>query len=63
MIDEPGGDDYYGGVVSAPVFATVLQGALRLLQIAPDACGEDCEPLSMPPQVAMPATLPTRPRS
>lgn len=63
MIDEPGTGDYYGGVVSAPVFATVLQGALRLLQIAPDECGDDCEPSVLPPQVAMPGTPPARPRS
>lgn len=36
MIDEPGAGDYYGGLVSAPVFSRVMQGALRLLQIAPD---------------------------
>jgi len=35
LIDEPTGD-YYGGAVAAPVFSTVMQGALRLLQIAPD---------------------------
>lgn len=63
MIDEPATGDYYGGVVSAPVFSTVLQGALRLLQIAPDECAEDCMPSQSGPQVAMPDTLPTRPRS
>ena len=36
MIDEPAAGDYYGGLVAAPVFATVLQGAARLLQIPPD---------------------------
>lgn len=36
MIDEPGAGDYYGGLVAAPVFATVMQGAARLLQIPPD---------------------------
>jgi len=36
MIDEPRAGDYYGGLVSAPVFARVMQGALRQLQIAPD---------------------------
>ncbi|HEX4871966.1 MAG TPA: penicillin-binding protein 2 [Nevskiaceae bacterium] len=36
MIDEPGSGGYYGGVVAAPVFSTVVQGALRLLHIAPD---------------------------
>ncbi|MFP5358051.1 MAG: peptidoglycan D,D-transpeptidase FtsI family protein [Gammaproteobacteria bacterium] len=36
MIDEPQAGDYYGGLVSAPVFSTVMQGAARLLQVAPD---------------------------
>ena len=36
MIDDPAGDDYYGGAVSAPVFARVMAGAARLLQIPPD---------------------------
>jgi cell division protein FtsI (penicillin-binding protein 3) len=35
-IDEPSGDDYYGGVIAAPVFANVMAGALRLLDSAPD---------------------------
>ena len=37
MIDEPRNEDYYGGVVAAPVFSRVMSGALRLLNIAPDA--------------------------
>ncbi len=36
VIDEPGDGEYYGGRVAAPVFATVMTGALRLLGIAPD---------------------------
>jgi len=36
MIDDPAGDDYYGGAVSGPVFARVMAGAARLLQIPPD---------------------------
>jgi len=36
MIDEPAGEDYYGGQVAAPVFSRVMQGALRLLDVAPD---------------------------
>ncbi len=39
MIDEPGGKQYYGGLVAAPVFARVMQGALRTLQIPPDVLG------------------------
>jgi cell division protein FtsI (penicillin-binding protein 3) len=36
MIDEPGGEEYYGGAVAAPVFGEVMTGAMRLLNIAPD---------------------------
>jgi cell division protein FtsI (penicillin-binding protein 3) len=36
IIDEPQGDEYYGGLVAAPVFAKVMSGALRLLNIPPD---------------------------
>lgn len=36
MIDEPQGEEYYGGQVAAPVFANVMSDALRLLNIAPD---------------------------
>lgn len=36
MIDEPSAGQYYGGLVSAPVFAKVMTGALRLLNVAPD---------------------------
>jgi cell division protein FtsI (penicillin-binding protein 3) len=37
MLDEPGGSDYYGGVVAAPVFSAVMSEALRMLSIRPDA--------------------------
>jgi len=36
MIDEPSAGAYYGGAVSAPVFSSVMEGALRLLNIPPD---------------------------
>jgi cell division protein FtsI (penicillin-binding protein 3) len=36
MIDDPQGGDYYGGLVAAPVFSTVMQAGLRLMQIPPD---------------------------
>lgn len=36
MVNEPGGKEYYGGLVAAPVFAHVTAGALRLLNVAPD---------------------------
>ena len=37
MIDEPSAGQYYGGAVAAPVFAQVVQGALRLLEVPHDA--------------------------
>ena len=35
-VDEPAGA-YYGGEVAAPVFGHVMAGALRLLDVPPDA--------------------------
>jgi cell division protein FtsI (penicillin-binding protein 3) len=37
MIDEPSGGAYYGGLVAAPVFSRITEGALRSLGVAPDA--------------------------
>ncbi len=37
VVDEPSGEEFYGGDVAAPVFARVMAGALRLLAIPPDA--------------------------
>jgi cell division protein FtsI (penicillin-binding protein 3) len=36
MLDEPRGKKYFGGQVAGPVFSSVMGGALRLLDIAPD---------------------------
>lgn len=36
VIDEPSGDLHQGGTVAAPVFASVMSGALRLLDVPPD---------------------------
>jgi cell division protein FtsI (penicillin-binding protein 3) len=52
VIDEPGGDQYYGGEVAAPVFANVMSGALRLLAIAPD------RPATMSPDQALALHMP-----
>jgi len=43
VIDEPRGEDYYGGEVAAPVFATIVSGALRLLAVAPDDLPESAQ--------------------
>ncbi|QIK39206.1 penicillin-binding protein 2 [Caldichromatium japonicum] len=36
MIDEPSAGEYYGGVVAAPIFQRVMEGALRLFNVPPD---------------------------
>lgn len=36
MIDEPSAGQFYGGQVAAPLFAKVMAGAMRLLNVAPD---------------------------
>jgi cell division protein FtsI (penicillin-binding protein 3) len=36
VIDEPQGQEYYGGEVAAPVFSRIMGQALRLRQVAPD---------------------------
>jgi cell division protein FtsI (penicillin-binding protein 3) len=45
MIDEPSAGEHYGGMVAAPVFAQVMQGALRMMGVAHDA---PLEPLELP---------------
>ncbi|MFV2056719.1 MAG: peptidoglycan D,D-transpeptidase FtsI family protein [Thiohalomonadales bacterium] len=37
IVDDPQGKEFYGGRVAAPVFSKVMTGALRLLDIQPDA--------------------------
>ncbi len=36
VINDPQAGKYYGGLVSAPVFHNVMQGALRLMDVQPD---------------------------
>ncbi len=35
VINDPKGEQYYGGTVAAPVFAKVMAGALQMLNVAP----------------------------
>ncbi|BAU58518.1 cell division protein FtsI [Halorhodospira halochloris] len=37
VIDDPAGEAYYGGQVAAPVFSEVASGALRILNVPPQA--------------------------
>ena len=41
IVNEPKGDEHYGGQVAAPVFSRVASGAMRILNIAPDDLPED----------------------
>jgi cell division protein FtsI (penicillin-binding protein 3) len=48
VVDDPKSGDYYGGLVAAPVFRGVMEGALRLHHVAPDRVEQwfaDAEPL------------------
>jgi len=47
MIDEPGGEKYYGGDVAAPVFREVTAGALRVLGVPPDNIGDIRQPFDV----------------
>jgi len=37
VVDDPKGKNLYGGTIAAPVFSKVMGGALRLMDIQPDA--------------------------
>ncbi|KOR30388.1 cell division protein, partial [Achromatium sp. WMS2] len=36
MVDEPRAKYYYGGLVAAPIFSSVMTGAMRILNVPPD---------------------------
>ncbi len=36
IINDPSGEEYYGGLVAAPLFSEVMTGAMRILNIPPD---------------------------
>lgn len=44
MIDEPRGKAYYGGLVAAPVFAKVMAGAMRILNVPPNEYPSKIQP-------------------
>ncbi len=49
-VDDPRGIDYYGGLVAAPVFSKVVEGALRFRDVPPDAIQTielEAEPLKL----------------
>ena len=36
VVNDPTGDEYYGGLVAAPLFSKVMTGAMRIMNIPPD---------------------------
>jgi len=41
VVSDPRGEEYYGGLVAGPVFAKVMDGALRYRNVPPDLPGVD----------------------
>ena len=41
IVNEPKGEEHYGGQVAAPVFSRVASGAMRVLNISPDVMPEN----------------------
>jgi cell division protein FtsI (penicillin-binding protein 3) len=52
VINEPAGRDYYGGLVSAPVFHNVMEGSLRLMDVPPDDVAAWAKPVPKTVNVA-----------
>jgi len=46
-VDDPQGIDYYGGLVAAPVFSKVMEGALRYRDVIPDALEASVPPAKL----------------
>jgi cell division protein FtsI (penicillin-binding protein 3) len=73
MIHDPKGSVYYGGLVAAPVFGKVMDGALRLMDVPPDnvqqwyvaqpkpAATPAIPEAELPPDVAPPADVSNAP--
>ena len=48
VVDDPKGDQYYGGEVAAPVFADIVADSLRILNVAPDKLSAESRIASLP---------------
>ena len=60
MVHDPKGSVYYGGLVAAPVFGKVMDGALRLMDVPPDNVQQwyaEAQPAAAPAQ-SLDADLP-----
>ena len=53
-VNDPQGVDYYGGLVAAPVFSKVMEGALRFREVSPDAINYE-QPLEL--MISRPGSL------
>ena len=47
VVNDPKGIDYYGGLVAAPVFSSVMSGALRFRDVAPDSIQKPEKPVEL----------------
>lgn len=64
VVHEPSAGGYYGGVISAPVFHNVMDGALRLMDVPPDNIAQwyaDAAPAEPAAPVAAEEDLPPVP--
>lgn len=52
LIDDPQQGGYYGGVVAAPVFASVMKQALRLYAVSPDKESDQIQRIPIPYLIA-----------
>jgi len=43
MLDNPGGDEYYGGMIAAPVVGRIMEDTLRYLGVEPQYTAEELE--------------------
>lgn len=41
VVNEPQGDQYYGGSVAGPVFSEIMKGALQIMNVAPDGINKN----------------------
>jgi cell division protein FtsI (penicillin-binding protein 3) len=62
-VNDPKGVDYYGGLVAAPVFSSVMSGALRFRDVVPDALQGPVEKDPAELIIARPAVALNQPQS
>ena len=61
VINNPRGRDYYGGLVSAPVFHNIMDGSLRLMDVPPDHIEQWYASNAPKPAIATPGVGPNTP--